>query len=249
MVDASKPILVNRFQRVLLYFGVPVILLSAVLAVRIVWEETALTMQQGPQMIGFSLAHGGGAILFLAPPLLVIWLAVGVLTAGTWLWRKRTLSKWFWTSLTAAILVLGTLSIPPVFYQWLLIRNFAKSPHAADLLVSAAAEGDLRTVRGYLEEGVPVEATNYAGSTAAFAAAAGGSVAVIQVLSLKGANLNAISSYGDSPLEAATGNHHDETVAFLKAHGAIQIHGTPEQREAASQAIVKKAIERQKIWH
>lgn len=105
------------------------------------------------------------------------------------------------------------------------------------------------TVCGYLEHGVPLEATNYEGSTAAFAAVAGGSVRVIELLASKKANLNAINLYGDSPLEAATENHHDAPVVFLKSQGAIQIRVTPEQRQAASKAIVAKAIERQKTWH
>jgi ankyrin repeat protein len=131
-----------------------------------------------------------------------------------------------------------------VFWQWSLIGSFASSPHAADLMVYDAAEGDLRTVRGYLEHGVPLTATNYEGSTATFGAAAGGSLPVIEMLASRGADLNATNLYGDSPLEAATGNKHAAVASFLKAHGASQIRGTPEQREAASESIVRSDIER-----
>ena len=51
----------------------------------------------------------------------------------------------------------------------------------------AAAEGNVRTVRGYLEHGVPLEAKNYEGSTAAFTAAAGGSLPIVELLAAKGA--------------------------------------------------------------
>jgi ankyrin repeat protein len=89
-------------------------------------------------------------------------------------------------------------------------------------------------------------ATNYEGSTAAFAAAVGGSLPVIKMLVSKGADLNAANSYGDSPLEAAAETGHTDVAVFLKAHGASQIRGTPEQRQAASAAIVRRDIERNK---
>lgn len=225
--------------------GVLAILFTAVLTVRMVWEETFLTLRDGPQMLGFSLAHGAGAFLFLAPVLLLLWLLVALIVLAVCLWRKKALSIWYWSTLAAAILVLGTLSIPPVFWQWSLIGRFAASPHAADLMVSDAAEGDALTVRGYLNHGVPLSATNYEGSTAAFAAAAGGSLPTIEMLAGRGADLNAPNLYGDSPLEAAYENGHATVVAYLRAHGALQIQGAPEQREAASQSIVRKAIERE----
>jgi hypothetical protein len=209
------------------------------------WEETSLTIREGPQMLGFSLAHGPGAILFLAPVTLVLWLLIAVVVLAVCLWRRRSLSKRYWSTLAVAILVLGTLSIPPEFWQWLMIGTFSASPHASDLMISDAAEGDVRTVRGYLEHGIPLTAKNYEGSTAAFAAAAGGSLPMIEMLAAKGADLNATNLYGDSPLEAASQNKHASVVAFLKAHGALQIRGTPEQREAASQSIVRKEIARE----
>ncbi len=100
-------------------------------------------------MLGFSLAHGGGAVLFLTPFLLAIWLLVALVTMTVCLWRKRSLSKSYWLTLAGAILALGVLSIPPAFWQWAFIGTFAKSPHAGDLMVYEAAEGDIRTVRGY----------------------------------------------------------------------------------------------------
>ena len=195
-------------------------------------------------MVGFSLAHGPGAVLLFAPVILVLWIATAIVVLVVSLLRKKKLSQWYWLCFGSAITVIGILSIPSVFWQWLLIASFAKSPHAADLMVSDAAEGDVLTVRGYLAHGVPLTATNYEGSTATFGAAAGGSLAVIEMLTSKGADLNATNLYGDSPLEAAIGNKHVAVASFLKAHGASQIHGTPEQRDAASKAIVRKEIER-----
>jgi hypothetical protein len=234
----------SRSSKVFASVGGAAIIFTAILAGRMVWEETFLTIQQGPQMLGFSLAHGPGVVLLLAPVLLSLWILAAIVVLVVTLFRKRPLSRWYWLTLGSAVAIIGILSIPPVFWQWSLIRSFARSPHAADLMVYDAGEGDLRTVRGYLEHGVPLTATNYEGSTATFGAAAGGSLPVIELLVNGGADLNATNLYGDSPLEAAIGNKHVAVASFLKAHGASQIHGTPEQREAASESIVRRDIER-----
>jgi hypothetical protein len=237
----------TRSTKLLVALGMPAILFTVILAGRIVWEETFLTIQQGPQMIGFSLAHGVGGILFFAPLALSIWLVVALLIMAGCLWRKISLSNWYWSTLASAILALGFLSIPPAFWQWAFIENFAKSTHAADLMVNEAMRGDVRTVRGYLDHGVPLTATNYEGVTAAYAAAVGGRLPMLEMLASRGANLDATNLYGDSPLEAAIHNGHASVANFLKAHGASKIQGTSEQRSAASQAIVLKQMERERL--
>ncbi|HEV2135996.1 MAG TPA: ankyrin repeat domain-containing protein [Terracidiphilus sp.] len=245
LVSPNNSVWTKQSSGVLTSVGVVAIMFTGVFAGRILWEETFLTMRDGPQMLGFSLAHGPGAILFLAPAVLVLWMLIALAVLTVCLLRKRALSKWYWSALVGAVLVLGTLSIPPAFWQWWMIGSFAKSPHAADLMIADAADGDVLTVRRYLQNGVPLSATNYEGSTAAFAAAAGGSLPMIEMLASRGADLNATNLYGDSPLEAASENNHPSVVAFLKSHGALKIRGTPEQRDAASQSIVRKEIERE----
>ncbi len=69
-------------------------------------------------------------------------------------------------------------------------------------------------------------------------------MAVLQELVARGAKIDATNSYGDSPLYAAVQNNHSEAVAFLRGHRATQNHGTLEQREAASQAIVRREMDR-----
>lgn len=233
-------------SRVLVLTGVPIVLATVALTARMVWEETFLTLRDGPQMLGFALAHGAGAVLFLAPLLLALWLLIALIALVVCLWRKRALSRWYWSTVVCAILTLGVLSIPTSFWQWMFIDAFARSQHAADLMVYDAAEGDVRTVRRYLDLGVSLTAKDYEGSTAAFTAAAGGSLPVMEMLVSKGVDLNATNSYGDFPLEAATENGHTEIASFLKAHGALQIRGTPEQHKAAARAIVSKAMERER---
>jgi hypothetical protein len=233
-------------SNVLAFIGIPLVLATIALAARMVWEETFLTLRDGPQMLGFALAHGVGAILFLAPLLLSLWLIVALIAAAIYLWRKTALSRWYRSTLTSAILTLGFLSLPAAFWQWMFIGAFAASPHAADLMVAEAAMGNVRTVRRYLDHGVPLTARNYEGSTAAFTAAATGSLPMTEMLFSKGIDLNATNSYGDSPLEAAIENGHPEVASFLRNHGAIQIRGTEEQRRAAAHDIVSKAMERER---
>jgi hypothetical protein len=225
--------------------GTVAVVFAAILTARMIWEETALTLHQGPQMLGFSLAHGPGIFLLLAPIVLVVWLIAAVIRIIFTLARKRPLSGAFWGVFAAGGLMLGLIALPPVFWQWMFISQFAQSPHAADLMTDDAAEGDARTVRAYLAHGVPLEAVNYEGSTAAYMAAIGNSVSVLQLLQSKGANLGAVNAYGDSPLQAAVANHRNAAAAFLRSHGAIQIEGSPEQRDSASEAIVKKELERE----
>lgn len=231
----------------LLITGVLLLIATASLAARLIWEETALTIHDGPQMIGFSLAHGYFAPLLLAPLLLALWLVVALVVMVFALRRKQRLHPTFWSTLAAAVAVLAVLSLPATFWQWLLVRRFANSDHAADLLVTAAGEGNTRTMVRYLRHGVPVESRNYEGSTAAFAAAAAGNISELEQLTSMHADLSAVNDFGDSPLEAAVENHNQAAVNFLSKHGAKQVHGTPERRQAASHAIVQKAIQRQAL--
>lgn len=244
MIDSGKTKSSSRWQRTLIFSGILLVSFAAVFMVRIVWEETLLTLRDGPQMVGFSLAHGSWAFLLFAPILLILWFLTAFVTMIVSLWRRRELSKGLWLTLAAAVIVFGVISLPEAFWQLMFIGSFAKSEHAVDLMTYAAAEGNVRTVRGYLNHGVPLEGRNYDGSTAAYTAAAGGNVQVLEMLASMGADLSAVNSFGDSPLAAAMGNHHDAAASFLKAKGAVLIEGTPEQRAAASRAIVQRDIER-----
>jgi len=240
-VDSSRA----KKHRVLTFVGVVLLVLALGFTSRIIWEETLLTWRDGPQMVGFSLAHGEWAFLMLSPILLAGWFLTALVFVIVDHVKKFMSSQQLRIVMVASVLVLGTLSLPGGFWQWLFIGSFAKSPHAADLMTYEAAEGDAATVRGYLSHGVPLESKNYEGSTAAFTAAAGGSVDVLKLLASRGANLSAVNSYGDSPLEAAVENKNGDASQFLRDHGAKQIAGTPEQRDAASKAIVAWDIQRQ----
>ena len=222
MEEVNPPLPNKDTHRVLLVFGVIAIFSAALFAARITWEETLLTIARGPQMVGFAIAHIF-PVAFLAPLALTFWFAIAVIVMIASLIRRRRLSSLFWSTSAAAALVLGLLFVPPEFWQWAFIGSFAKSAHATDIMTTDAAEGYTRTVRGYLNHGVPVDARNYDGSTAACAAAVGGSVDVLQLLASKGADLNATCGSDVSPLADAIDMKHGSAVAYLTSHGAKEI--------------------------
>jgi hypothetical protein len=195
---------------------------GALFAARIAWEETFLTISRGPQMIGFAIAHIF-PITFLLPIPLVFWFVIAVVVVIVSLIRRRPLPPRFWSTFTVAALVVGVLLLPAEFWQWAFIGCFAKSAHAADIMTTDAAEGYVQTVRGFLDHGISVNARDYEGATAAHAAAVGGKVEVLQLLVSRGADLNIVSDYGDSPLAAAIEMKQDSAIAYLKAHGAKEI--------------------------
>ena len=59
----------------------------------------------------------------------------------------------------------------------------------------------------------------------------------------KGADVNAVNLYGDSPLERASANHRMDVVQVLSEHGGKDLKGDAEQRDRASKEIVHRDIE------
>jgi hypothetical protein len=67
-------------------------------------------------------------------------------------------------------------------------------------------------------------------------------VDVLEFLIAKGASLDALNRYGDSPLEEASES--PEAARFLESHGAHRIRGTEAQRQKAVEEIVREDIAR-----
>lgn len=144
------------------------VLPSAALAGRLVWEQTLLSWERGPQMVGFSLVHSGlGLLLFAALAIAVVW-AVAVLLMAVFGKGRRNA-----THLVGALVVFVAAGIVSVPYgrwvQWSAAR-IAHGPHAAEFLVYMAAIGDERAVGALLDRGVPVDAANAGGLRAIDAA-------------------------------------------------------------------------------
>jgi signal transduction histidine kinase len=195
-------------------------------------------------MVGFSLAHGRGALLFFFPVLLSAWVIFVAPLSLFQAVKKRRVTWRRWAFLGLGVAVICVLSIPYSFWQWAFDSRVARSPQAAEFLVFAAAMGNQRTVEGLIPNGVAVDATDREGKTALHAAAAGGQEKVIEYLVSKNCNLNAVDCFGDSPLQMAISEHHEEAARFLADHGAKRIQGSEEQRQRAAREIVEKEIQR-----
>lgn len=229
----------------LLIPGIVVIAGTAALAARLTWEMTLLTWRYGPQMVGFSLAHGYGAVLLFFPFVLLIWIVTFLIICAVRKGRKRKIGRFAWIVLACAVLFLGELSLPQGFWDRIFVAKLASSPKSAEFLVSAAGKGELAVVKALLKHGVSIQSMNYEGSTALHYAACAGQPDVVRYLIHAGANVNAVNLYGDSPLVCARGKGESAIVQMLEVAGGRDIRGSDEQRERASKEIVDRDIKEQ----
>ena len=226
--------------RVMLTFaGLICVLFSAVLAARLVWEQTALTIREGPQMVGFSLMHTVPPLI-LAPFAAALWALIVLaksLHSRSWPGRFRL----GLLGLYAAAVVF--MSVPYGYWQRLNVRTLAHGAHVGDFVCSAAATGDLATVKSFLAEGVPVDVrAEDDGSTPLDVAARAGETAVMEYFLARGANVNALNEYGDSPLQDAMTSGKSGAIALLKAHGGKAIVGSDAQRSRAIREQVDRSL-------
>ncbi|TAH46862.1 MAG: ankyrin repeat domain-containing protein [Elusimicrobia bacterium] len=223
--------------------GIPIAIACCWFAGRVAWEHTVWTWERGPQMVGFSLMHSGTGLLLLLAFLFAgpIW----VLTVLIFAWRKHSLGNALtWALLFAYAGAWGVLAIPGWAWERVFIERMASSPRAADMLYYAAVRGDLETVRGYIAQGLSVNARTCARAfTPIDGAARGGDLATIEYLISQGADVNSTNAYGDSPLCEAQERNHTEAIKLLVASGAKSIVGTPLQRDAATKAFVSRSNE------
>ncbi len=231
----------RTFPAVLVYIGVPIVIAAWLLAVRLIWEQTVWSWNSGPQMVGFSLMHSGlGALLILAQLGGLLWAAAMLIAAAV----CRTFGGRLAVLLLVGYAVAWALAATPYgFWQRLFIERFTPS-HAVDFLTFAAATGDLRTVRAFLDRGVDVNAQSRSG-TALHGAVVQGELEVIEFLIARGADVNAINAYGDSPMANAqeARARQNETQALLAKYGGKLIRGSAEQRDLVIKEQVQRDIE------
>jgi hypothetical protein len=232
-----------RLPRWLVVTGAIISTGSAALAARIIWEQTVWTWELGPQMVGYSLAHGSGFFLIFFPPLLLLWTVPVVVQTVRSVIRRNRISQARWVCLALVVVLFVLPSLPDVFWQRVFISRMAASHYAGDLIVFAAYGGHPGTVTAYISHGVPVDSTDRGDRrTALHAAALAGNVQTISFLVSKGANINALDRSGDSPLELAAEGGHKDAAEFLAAHGARRIHGDEAQHHQAIQDRVRDDI-------
>src|SRR5882762_5018219 len=228
--------------RTLNTIGYAIVAASVVLAVRLVWEQTALSWARGPQMVGFSLLHTG-----LGIPLILA-LYAGLLWAGAVL-VAFIVTRSFGDKVIVGLLITyglawAAIAAPYGFWQRLFIEKFSPS-QATDFFTYAAATGDLKTVEAFLGHGVDINTQGRYG-TALHCAAVEGELDVMEFLIAHGANVNAVNAYGDSPLANATNakKRTAESQALLAKHGGTLIRGSEEQRDRVIKEQVRKDMEK-----
>jgi ankyrin repeat protein len=82
-------------------------------------------------------------------------------------------------------------------------------------LVTAAAGGDVNTVKALLDSGTPVNGLDQAGESALHAACWSGKTEVVKLLLNRGADPEIKKADGASPVNLATGQKHDDIVVLL----------------------------------
>jgi ankyrin repeat protein len=92
---------------------------------------------------------------------------------------------------------------------------------AGQALLSATERGDIEQMQALLVKRVEVDARNAQGWTSLHVAAAGGDIAVVELLLRHGAEVNVQSHVGATPLDNAIAySQNRAVVALLEAHGA-----------------------------
>ena len=232
----------RTFPRALKIVGVPIVAAAWIFAARLVWEQTVWSWERGPQMVGFSLMHSGlGVLLILVFYGGLLWLAI-VLIAATL--TRSVGGKSGLTLLLAYVLAWGVIATPYGFWQRIFIAKYSPA-QAIDFFTYAAALGDLRTVKAFLDRGVDINSQSRDG-TALHGAAVQGELEVIEFLIAHGADVNAINVYGDTPMANAmeAREHGAETRALLEKHGGKLVRGTEEQRKRVIEEQVRQDMEK-----
>jgi hypothetical protein len=231
----------KRFPPWLMTVGWWVAVPSAIFALRMVYERTIMTWNEGPQMVGFSFLHTIGGPFLLALWLGLVWVAVVLF----YVVRCRSFGGGKMILVLAIYgLAWGLSLIPYGLWQRMFVSRLVSGPHASQFLVYAAVDGDIKLVSAFLSGGVSVNVQNRRdGMTPLHGAARGGDVKTIEYLIAQGADLNVVDRYGDSPLENAIASNQSEASKLLAARGARRIRGTDEQRDKASSGIVRESIE------
>ena len=154
------------------------------LAIDMVYENTVLSWDSGPQMIGFSLLHTVGVVLFPAILASIAWCVGTVLIP---LFSKRwNLGNLGGVAVIAALL--GVASLPYGLWVSIFAKRIAAGPHSVEFLVHMAALGEQSAVRSLLDAGVPVNASNRQGYRAIEAATTANQPEVRAYLESRGGN-------------------------------------------------------------
>ena len=104
-------------------------------------------------------------------------------------------------------------------------------------LIDAAKQGDARTIRALIADGVDVDARHPDGSTALLWAAYRSDVATVRILLAAGADLNHANDYGETPLSVVCQNRDNHLVRVLLDAGA-----DPNTAKSTGETVLMTAV-------
>ena len=188
---------------------------------RIVYESTVLTCVNGPQMVGFSMAHGGHSFFLLG----LLFLPFGalfflvVLVFGVV--RKLRFGLREWVLMAALLVSFSFLFVPYRVWEHLDMTVCSSGPLGDAFLLEAARLGNLGQVTRLVAEGHSVNRDSGSDDTPLSSAIKGRRVDVVAFLLSKGANVNAHNSLtGETPLMKAAYSEDTQMLELLIAQGA-----------------------------
>jgi hypothetical protein len=216
-VKLSRPV---GFPKAWTLTGYLLFCAAAILVGRIVYEETILTWLSGPQTVGFAMAHGALAPIFIvgsiALPGILLWLAVSLVLL---MWKKFRLLDWI--PIVLSLLLVALLSVPYETWEELMVRIAGPGSHGRDFLVQAAAQDKPRFVTLLLSKGYDINYEDYGGTTPLSGTSVGGHEEMIGFLISRGAEVNRKNhGTGETPLMAAAETGRLGSVKVLLDNGA-----------------------------
>jgi hypothetical protein len=198
------------------------------------WGRFPITRAAKP-LPGFGSFEGSPLTMLLLLPFLalyLIWLLVVTVKTGVSLRRKSTVSPSRSVVILGSLLLLGLAWTDETTWDRFSVSSLARSPEAGDRFLTAAAEGNVATVRAFLAHGIAIN-NCYLGWTALHVAASEGRTQMARYLLDQGANVNAVDTGSSTPVDVAEGQHHDDIVALLRARGGKEYNElAPADRQA-----------------
>jgi Ankyrin repeats (3 copies) len=210
--------MLRPFPAVLAWLGVPAIVCVWQLALRLVLERTVRAWERGAEVLDVLSMQASGlrTLLALAVAVVIFLWPVAVLWAAA---MRRNIGGKKVIIMLAMYAAGWSLALTPYsFWQRVFVDQFSPR-HAIELMVDAARNGDVRTVRAFLDNGTLVDSQGTLG-TALHAAAEHSELEVMQHLVSRGADVNARGRWGMTPLHIAAFHADVAVMEYLISCGA-----------------------------
>jgi hypothetical protein len=208
---------------------------------RIVYESTVLTCVEGPQMVGFSMAHGGHSffllgLLFL--PFGALFFLVALVFGAV---KRLRFSLGEWVLMAALLVSFSFLFVPYRAWKQLDMTVCSSGPLGDAFLLEAAHLGNLGQVTRLVAEGHSLNRDSGSDDTPLSSAIKGRRADVVAFLLSKGANVNAHNSLsGETPLMKAAYSGDTQMLELLIAQGADPCAINNEWDQENAQRIAEK---------